>query len=335
MVIKMGKVVLGSMVLLLSLLCIKAQAEIMSVDGHQLHYHIWDNTQSSEPPTVVLLSGPNSSWHSDSAWWGSLAPKLAKTHKVIAIDRASLVLANSQAKVGYSRFAQDLVQVFKTLKVEDAVLVGFASGSLSILQYLHQHPTSTAISKVILLDPDVLTEFSINRYKQDALPFKSNLDKYVDYINSGKYTARVKQKNAADMTLLKTLAKDDSKVDWDYINRLFAARLEITNQLNLFKEIAQYGEDLDLAAQTSWPKHIPLIIIDSRFEQEAIDDAEDDETKAGLIAWQTDAKAYYKKWVESIDDGQYIEVDSEQHLYQFVEPQYLIKWIEKSPTANP
>ena len=36
-------------------------------------------------PSIILLSGPNENWHSDSAWFALLQPLLAKQYHVISI----------------------------------------------------------------------------------------------------------------------------------------------------------------------------------------------------------------------------------------------------------
>ena len=38
-------------------------------------------------PAVVLLSGPNEHWHSDSGWFALLQPVLAAKYRTYAIDR--------------------------------------------------------------------------------------------------------------------------------------------------------------------------------------------------------------------------------------------------------
>lgn len=38
-------------------------------------------------PAVVLLSGPNEHWHSDSGWFALLQPVLATKYRTYAVDR--------------------------------------------------------------------------------------------------------------------------------------------------------------------------------------------------------------------------------------------------------
>jgi hypothetical protein len=55
--------------------------------------------------------------------------------------------------------------------------------------------------------------------------------------------------------------------------------------------------------------------------------AEDDETKAALLTWRKDGQDYYKAQAALSQQGRYIPVQSEAHLWQFAYPQKLIKII--------
>jgi len=300
----------------------KARPELMTIDGHLIHVAFWGSTQSIDKPWVVLISGPIDSWHSDTAWFAALAPMLAKDFRVIAIDRAGLVSATKNAPIGYTHFATDMAQILKKFSIEGATLVAFATANLTAIHLLNDEQQH-AVSNVVLIDPDVLTEFSIARYSADVDPFKQNLDAYLDYIKQGKYTARVEQKNQTDLDTLNALAAG-LEVEWDYVLRLMKARLDVINQLNLFKEIAFYQDDLNAAAKLTWPQNIPTLIIDTQFEQAYIEQAEDPTKKQELITWQQDAKQYYQSLAALSSHNQYLELDSRAHLFQFEQPQRLM-----------
>lgn len=304
-----------------------AQVAVIEVDGHPIHTATWGDNQSAAKPWIVLISGPIDSWHSDSAWFAAAGPALAEQYRVLAVDRAGSVNAVANAPVGYTHFATDLAAVLLTYKINNATLVAFASGNLTAQQLL-QDNTQTTISSVVLIDPDVLTPTSIERYSLDAAPFKQNLDKYLAYISDGKYTERVTQKNQADMKTLVALAGDKA-VDWEYVKTVMDARLKITNQHNLFREIAQYDQDLIAAASVSWPTNVPTVVIDSQFEQEYIDHTEDQQTKQGLLEWQQDGQKYYQYLAELSDHNRYVEVDSRAHLFQFEQPLRLLSLINE------
>lgn len=317
-------------VLILNSAAMPLVAQTLKVDGHTLHIESWNTAAQVDKPSIVLLSGPIDSWHSDSAWWAWLGPELAKTHRVIAIDRAGLVTATPEAKVGYQHFAQDLAEVFEQLQLRDALVVAFASSNISVQLYLAQHPQQRAIKQVIMIDPDVLTPFSIARYKNDAAPFKQNLTRYTEYVKAGNYMARTEQKNATDLALLQSLSGGSQAVDWQYVDKLQQARLNIINQVNLFNEIAIYEQDLDAAASTQWPASMPLIVVDTDFEAKYIETEQDESVKADLITWQQDAVQYYQQLTALHPASRYIPSSSRAHLYQFAQIEQLMTLIAQT-----
>ncbi len=308
----------------------KAESRILQVDGHDIHVGLWGNVENSKAPWVVLLSGPNGSWHSDTAWFASLAPLLAETHRVIAIDRASLVTDNANNPLGYAHFATDIQAVFGQFNIESATVVAFASSNISLQLFLQKPDNQGAVKRALLIDPDALTDFSSARYVEDAKPFKDNLEKYVDYISAGKYTPRVKQKNAADQEKVLALINGGDKFDKQYFDTLFQARLALNNQINLFKEIAIYHRDLHTVMQTNWPKSVPITIFDTDFELEYAESAEDEKVKKSLLDWRLDAKAYYQELVKLNPNSEYIETNSRSHLYQMEHPEKIIELISSS-----
>ncbi|WP_416307590.1 alpha/beta fold hydrolase [Neptunicella sp. SCSIO 80796] len=300
----------------------------ITIDQHPVHYAEW-NTEAtkSDKSIILMLSGPSDTWHSDSAWWTGLGPKLAKNFRVIALDRAGQVNNLENAPVGYQHLALDLHFFIEQMQLDNLTIISFASANIALNIYLNEH--SGKVKKVIMLDPDVLTPYSISRYKKDAQPFVDNQHNYLEYVSAGKYVARVEQKNAGELAHLQKLVGDDPDMDWSYLHSMFDKRLSIQNQLNMFKEIALYGNDLDAASVVEFPPSIPLAIIDTQFEKIYIEESEDAEEKAALIKWEADAKQYYQSLIDNVAQGRYIEVQSREHLFQFSEPQTIIDLVEK------
>src|SRR5690606_30704999 len=100
------------------------------------------------------------------------------------------------------------------MELDNLTIVSFASANNALHLYLHKHPAK--VKKVVMLDPDVLTPYSIGRYKKDAQPFVDNQQDYLEYVSAGKYTSRVEQKNAGELTHLRELVGEDSDMDWAY-----------------------------------------------------------------------------------------------------------------------
>lgn len=305
----------------------KSIQEVVNIDGIQIHTAKWtDDNGPRNKPTVVLLSGPTNSWNSDSAWFARLAPKLAKTHRVIAIDRAGQVLNTPNAAVGYQKFSQQLDKIIQYYQLKDIQIIAFASSNLTLNHYLTDHQNAP-VKSVILIDPDVLLPYSMSRYKNDVTVFKKNLPEYLSYIAAGKYDQRAKEKNAIEMKLLKQLSTDDNDIDWDYVDFIFKNRLLINNLQNLFKEIADYDLDLDSAYTIGFPSRIPLTIIDTNFEQDYINKSKKPEVRKGLRLWREEAKKYYQSLTSQSVKGKYIALQTQEHLVPFSDPNLLIKLI--------
>ena len=298
-------------------------SQTITLNGHPSHLLTWGELSDNSRPPLILLSGPIDSWHSDSAWWATVAEPLSKQYRVFALDRAGQVTANPEANVGYLPMADDLHALMRDYKLQNPLVVAFASSNLTIMQYLNKHHQSQPLKAVVMIDPDVLTDFSIKRYQGDAEPFKQNLDKYLAYIGEGKYIARVEQKNANDRALMEKLAGQKT-VDWSLVDKMFRHRLDIVNQQNQFREIAIYGDELASVADIQWPKTLPLLVIDTQFEQAYIEHSEDEKAIEGLTAWQRDGKQYYQELTSKAAKGVYLEVESKAHLYQVENPQGFI-----------
>lgn len=304
-------------------------SQSITLDNHKVFVTEWQNSEvnnkafKQRQEAVVLLSGPTDNWNSDSAWFARLAPKLTEKYRVISIDRAGQLLSNPSAPVGYAHFGKDLALAFEQLKLDNIHIVAFASANIALLHYFALKP-SHQIQSITMIDPDVLTEYSIKRYKKDAYPFKKNLVAYSEYIAEGKYNERAKQKNELDLKHLKSLALDD-KVDWEYVEQIFEKRLNKINLQNLFKEIGIYDQDLDSAISLEIPTHLKLSIIDTNFEQSYIDQSENQQMKKELEQWQADGKNYYQSLIKKAKSGQYIPIKSQEHLVPFSDPSLILK----------
>ena len=267
------------------------QSEVVEINGQSFHTSEWHATPTDasvdKTKAIILLSGPTDNWNSDSAWFASLAPLLAKENRVIAIDRSGQVTSNPSASLGYVNFGHSIEKILQHFKLEQVNIVAFASANLSVLAYLSNKPLQT-IQSVTLIDPDVLTPFSIARYTNDAKPFKENLSRYTNYIGAGKYNQRAKQKNEMELKHLQEIVDDKTNVDWQYIDWMFAKRLSITNLKNLISEIAIYEQDLLKASSYHFDGDFPLTIIDTNFEQKYIEQESHEDKKASLIEWRQD-----------------------------------------------
>ncbi|MGX5175576.1 alpha/beta fold hydrolase [Aliikangiella sp. IMCC44653] len=307
------------------------QTKVIAVDGHNLQYTEWfSGAPKTKLPTLLLLSGPNDNWNSDSTWFARLAPKLSASFRVIALDRAAIGLAQPEVPLGYAHFATDLNLFMQKLNLNEVNVIAFASANISLLHYFNQATRNpTKINSLILIDPDVITDFSIKRYAKDAYPFKKNQQSYAEYIKQGKYLARAKQKNQIEQTHLQQLALNDPMVDWEFIKNEFNKRLISQNLVNLFGEIAIYDQDLKSTQGLKFPSTLKLVVFDTDFESHYISQSENPEMQQGLIEWRKDAKKYYQRLVAQQTHAEYIEVAEKEHLLMFSQPNRFIDLLDQ------
>lgn len=291
----------------------------IETEGQSNLVYQWKTSGWKKQSPVILLSGPNDNWNSDAAWFATLGPLLAQESDVYAVERAGIGLEKLAPDLGYQAFAKQLNAVIEVLEIDDFHIVAFASSNITLLHYINLY-SDEHVKGAILIDPDVLTPFSIGRYSGDAKPFKENLSEYVAYLAEGKYSQRVKEKNHAEFTHINQLIEDKSNFDQGFLEVVLGRRLAIQNQINLFKEIAIYDQDLRSAATLTYPESLKLTIIDTDFEQGYIDKQESEEEVKALKKWRTDAKTHYFGLVLG-DNKQLILKQSKEHLYQMVSPQ--------------
>ncbi|UYO92473.1 alpha/beta hydrolase [Pollutimonas sp. M17] len=116
---------------------------ITTPDGTQIYYKDWGSG-----PTVILCHG----WPLSSDSWAAQMLFLASQgFRTIAHDRRGHG-RSSQTWLGndMDHYADDLATVIETLKLKDAVLVGFSTGGGEVARYIGRHGTRR-VAKVVLV----------------------------------------------------------------------------------------------------------------------------------------------------------------------------------------
>lgn len=270
-------------------------------------------------PAVVLLSGPNEHWHSDSGWFALLQPILAKTYRTYALDRLGQGLSTDAAKPSYTRFAEDLALVLAELKETKILLLSFSSSSISALLVAHQ-PIGLDIQGLLLIDPDIPLPASITLYKgYPADWYKANLAELLPALQTGIWTDRTAKKLKQERELVQKLLPADyaDQMDWGYFDFMAEQRLRVERQQSRAKEIAAYAADLDHYQQLSFYTKSPVSVINSDFELQQIQ--QNKEQKTQLLAWQREGDGWSKQQAK-VSGGQYIELKNSDHLVIFQQP---------------
>lgn len=290
--------------------------------------------QQHQGPAVVLLSGPNEHWHSDSGWFALLQPLLASKYRTYTIDRLGQGLSSDIADPSYRRFATDLASVLAMLQEQHILLVSFASGSISTLLFAHQNK-GLSIQGMLLIDPDIPLPASVALYKgYPADWYKANLAELLPALKTGVWTERTAKKLQQERDLVQRLLPADyvSQMDWAYFDFMAQQRLRLERQQSRAKEIAAYAEDLDVYQQLPLYQLRPVSVINSDFEQQFI--KQNPEQKQQLMIWQQEGDDWSKQQATA-STGQYIELKNADHLVLFQHPAALLKaveWLMARPT---
>ncbi len=318
-------------VFLLGLLCacaafgkpIPEGSSTLKVGNQSLHVY----KRGQGDTAVLMLSGPIDTWYSDSAWFVRMQGALESDFTTYALDMPGFAGTESEKGPDYFDFARDVALVLERIPEQKVLLLSFASSNLTVYRLLQDFGTSPKLRGVVFIDPDVLTDYSISRYRSDAEPFFTRQQDYKEYILSGKYTARAKAKNEQDMASLKRLAAQPAvageATDWAQVEKVFSARESLEGQLSTFKMVANYyqnlGGALDLFQQTPIDERLALSIVNTDFENAYLQHAEATE-QAGLNRWREEGDVWMQSLCANRERCRYIHLADEEHLVPFSQP---------------
>lgn len=117
------------------------QSGYVKVNGTDIYYEIHGSGQP-----LVLLHGGGSDMHVS---FGKGIPFLAKNFKVIAIDEQGHGKSPATDRAfGFQQTADDVAEVLKQLKIENAMFVGFSNGATTGMYLAIRHPD--VVKKMVL-----------------------------------------------------------------------------------------------------------------------------------------------------------------------------------------
>lgn len=320
-------------------IAIKAQTEESWPDGvkrikvAEAEFQVRALGQQHQGPAILLLSGPNEHWHSDTGWFALLQPILATKYRTYAIDRLGQGLSSDAEHISYRRFAADLIALCALLNETEVVLLSFASGSISSV-VLTTQAEAPRIQGMLLIDPDIPRPASTALYKGYPTDwYKANLAELLPALKTGVWTERTATKLLQEREHVEKLLPADYArlMDWRYFDFMAQQRLRVERQQSRAKEIAMYDADLDLYQALPLYTKRPVSVINSDFEQQQI--KQNSEQKQQLIEWQQEGDDWSKAQA-AVSGGQYIELQDADHLVMFQHPQALLKavdWLMAQP----
>jgi len=305
-------------------------SSLVDVGSNQLHVHRVKsmNPQANNRPTIILLSGPNQHWHSDSAWFALTQPYLASQYHSVAIDRAGQAFSGLSGALSYQQFSDDLFNTLVKLEQKRVVLVAFASANISVSLFHQKYADKFDIAGILLIDPDILTPDTVAFYQDyPASWYQQNIDKIVPHIEQGKWTKRSETKVADEIEQIQQLVAPENQglMNWDYYNRIVKTRLTIDGQIARAKSIAQYGNDLALALAAKPITQTSVSVINSDFELANLPPEPQEVLK--IKQWKA-AGDIWSEQVAQRANGQYIVLNDTSHLVMFERPQVILKALD-------
>lgn len=289
----------------------------------QQAFHVRSMGQQHNGPAIILMAGPNTNYHSDSAWFALLQPLLAKHHRVHVIDRLSNGWSDSIETPSYRRFAHDLAAVLQQLQEQQVILVAFSSASISARLFYEDYANAFDIKAMLWIDPDIPLPHSLSLYKgYPADWYQANLPALLPHLANGGWTERTLAKLQLEREQVQQLvpAQYQSLMDWSYFDLASQQRLLTGHQQGRAREIASYAADLDAYAQLAWLTAIPVSVIDTDFEKADI--AADPENAESLLLWQQEGSEWSRLQAE-LSHGQYIALQDADHLLMFQQPEQI------------
>lgn len=297
---------------------------------HNKDVHIRSMGLEHSGPAIILLSGFNKNYHSDSAWFALLQPLIAKSNRVYAIERFGNGFSSSVEQPSYRAFAQPLDNILQLLDEKELIIVSFASANITALnwQSLPNANMTKHLKGMVWIDPDILLPHSISLYQDWPVTwYRQTGEKLLSHIAQSGWTARTVEKITNERTTVSALIpeKYEKDMDWTYFDLISQGRVDINKQLTRAKEVINYHDDLVNIDNTVISTNVPITVIDSDFESYDIEKAEPENINS-LKKWQQEG-TQWSKLISQQSGGQYIPLISSDHMVVFQHPDIIIKAI--------
>jgi len=147
------------------------------VNGVQLFYRI-----TGEGPPLLLLHGGYSDHHA----FDGVAPILAKSHRVIAVDsRGHGASGDVQGPYTYQLLTQDILALMEYLHLPQADIVGWSDGAVVALQMAIDEPAM--VRRAILIGATIQFEGSLDSSSEWMISHKWLFQRYADWRLRGNY----------------------------------------------------------------------------------------------------------------------------------------------------
>lgn len=282
-------------------------------------------SDSSVASPVILLSGPNHHWHDDPALYSAILAQSPSNWATIPLDRCAN-LASQPCAISYLDFADTLNQTIQDYSA-GVYIVAFASSNLTVWSLFHRYPEAN-VRGVVLIDPDTLSLEGRSRLIEDTLPFSDAGQRLFELVDAGYFDERYAQRVADERIKLEE-SFDTTSIDWSFWEHYASRKLEHERIKFRFNTIIQYGRDLSNSSEWATKDNAPtwpMIIIDTDFEQLAIDSSAE---KEELTAWRNENTRWYRYLAHDNPSIEYLHHPSQEHELPLFEAQFVLDTLRR------
>jgi hypothetical protein len=206
-------------------------------------------------------------------------------------------------------------------------IVAFASSNLTVWSLFHRYPEAN-VRGVVLIDPDTLSFEGRSRLIEDTLPFSDAGQRLFELVDAGYFDERYAQR-VADERLKLEESVGTASIDWSFWEYYASRKLEHERIKFRFNTIIQYGQDLSNNSEWATKDHAPtwpMIIIDTDFEQPAIDASEE---KEALTAWRNENTRWYRYLAHHNPNIEYLHHPSQEHELPLFESVFVLDTLRR------
>ncbi|TMO69165.1 alpha/beta hydrolase [Pseudoalteromonas aurantia] len=288
-------------------------------------YHVRTLGEPNESADIVVLSGANKYFHSDSAWTSLIHHKLAEHGRVHVIDRLGSAWSSDTSEPSFSLFAADLPKILDMLKVKSVIFVAFSNSNLATLMYQDSAHPDIETKGFVWVDPDILLPHSIAQYQSGSVAgLRAYRSEYIEHVSAGNWTDKTASRVAEERGDIQSLIPIayQSDMDWDYYDLVTQQRLDVSKQVTRIKEMMNYHDDLEIAKYLVSGLTVPVSIVDGDFERFDIA-ATEGSVQESLIKWQEEGSEW-SKMMASNTEGEYIPLENVSHQLLFEHPEKVV-----------
>jgi pimeloyl-ACP methyl ester carboxylesterase len=124
---------------------VSAKDNIVEVEGTPIVYRGW-NLEAGDLPGLVLIHG----FRAHARWWDHIAPSLARTHRVVAINLSGMGDSGHRATYSRAQHGREIMAVAGACGFDPVTLVAHSYGAISSIMAAIAEPDQ--VRRLVIID---------------------------------------------------------------------------------------------------------------------------------------------------------------------------------------